>query len=71
MTESFARICVRLLAIKVAIVQSIDMILPLVCRYGYKHDLRVLLEDLVSDMDKKIARQKERVAKECAPRELS
>ncbi len=38
------------------------------CRYGYEAELLELLEQLVRDMDRKIERQKERAAKDNAPR---
>ena len=41
---------------------------PLVARYGYEAELLELLEQLVRDMDRKIERQKERAAKDNAPR---
>ena len=37
-------------------------------RYGYEAELLELLEQLVRDMDRKIERQKERAAKDNAPR---
>ena len=39
-----------------------------VVRYGYEAELLELLEQLVRDMDRKIERQKERAAKDNAPR---
>lgn len=39
-------------------------------RYGYERDLLRLLEQHIRDMDKKIAKAKERAEKESAPREL-
>ena len=41
-----------------------------ICRYGYERDLLRLLEQHIRDMDRKIAKAKERAEKESAPREL-
>lgn len=38
------------------------------CRLGYERELFAILTQLVKDMDRKIERQKERAAKESAPR---
>lgn len=46
------------------------MLLAYHCRYGYERDLLRLLEQHIRDMDKKIAKAKERAEKESAPREL-
>lgn len=40
----------------------------LCCRLGYERELFAILTQLVKDMDRKIERQKERAAKESAPR---
>ena len=40
----------------------------LCCRLGYERELLAILTQLVKDMDRKIERQKERAAKESAPR---